>query len=129
MFDALAPAQLVENLLLFRVELRRNDEGDGLANRLVGLVAEDACGAAVPGEDLALEGLADYRIVRRVDDGGEQCTLVEIGVLCRCFWRRCWRRLVHKIAHFGARLTPMRLEGSIDFHLASSTASEVLGKR
>jgi hypothetical protein len=62
--DALAAPQLIQDLLLFGVELGRYDDRDRFANHLARLIAEDACGAAVPREDAAFERLADDRIVR-----------------------------------------------------------------
>ena len=56
--------QLLQDLLLFGVELGRYDDRDRLANHLARLIAEDACGAAVPREDATFERLADDRIVR-----------------------------------------------------------------
>ena len=67
-FTALEPRQ---NLVLFGVQLGRNDFFDRLADHLVRLVAEDAGRARVPRHDLALEGLADDRIVGVRHDGGE----------------------------------------------------------
>ena len=45
------------------LQMRRNQDGDGLADDLVGGVAEHALGALVPGADDAIEVLANDRIV------------------------------------------------------------------
>src|SRR5579872_4493248 len=68
--DALAPAQCREDSLLLLQTLGRDDERDGLADRLFGRVAEDPLRAGIPGADDAVERLADDGVVRVVDDGG-----------------------------------------------------------
>ena len=45
-----------------------NDDRDRLADSLVCRIAEKALGALIPGRDDAVEGLADDRIVRGLDD-------------------------------------------------------------
>ena len=49
--------------------LRRDDQGDGLADGLRGGVAEEPLGPGVPRPDDAVEGLADDRVLGRLDDG------------------------------------------------------------
>jgi hypothetical protein len=51
--------------------LRRGEHAHVAPTRLVGRVAEDPLGAAVPGDDRAVELQPDDRVVRVLDDGGE----------------------------------------------------------
>ena len=77
--DPLAAPDFLQDLLLFRVQLRRNDDRDRLADDLVSLVAKDARGTCIPGADLSVEGFADDRILRGVDDRGEERKLHGVG--------------------------------------------------
>lgn len=47
------------------------EERDGMADRLLGFVAEDAGGGGVPGGNDAMQGHAEDGVVRRLDDGGK----------------------------------------------------------
>jgi len=58
------------------------EEGDGLADGLVGFVAEDASGGGVPGGDDAGQGHAEDGVVRGFDDGG-QPALRDGGIVVR----------------------------------------------
>ena len=69
--DPLAPPDAGQHLVLLGAAVVGDDEGDVPAHRLRGGPAEDALGPGVPGGDDAVERLADDRVVRGVDDGGE----------------------------------------------------------
>src|SRR5690349_2822738 len=71
MVDALAGAQAPEDFRLLVLTLGRNENGDGLADHLFGGVAENARGTFIPGDDDAVERLADDGIVRRRNDGSQ----------------------------------------------------------
>ena len=62
---------LAEDVVLFGEELGRDEAGDGLADHLVGAIAEGAGSAAVPRGHPAVEVLADDGVVGPFDDGGE----------------------------------------------------------
>ena len=53
-------------------EFRRNDDRDRLADHFFGAVPEKPDGALVPRIDMAVERLADDRVIGRFDDGREQ---------------------------------------------------------
>ena len=67
----LAIAHLGEHHVFLGAALFGNDERDVPANRVLGAVAEHALGAAVPGLDDAVEGLADDGVVGLLDDRGK----------------------------------------------------------
>ena len=62
--------------------IRRNEQRHGLAHRLPGRVAEEPFRADIPTRDDAVEVLADDRVIRRFDDGG-QPGLCLLGLLAR----------------------------------------------
>ena len=61
-----------DDLVFFRDAIRRNDERDVAADRLLRRVAEQPLGGGVPALDDAVERLADDRVVRGLDDRREQ---------------------------------------------------------
>jgi hypothetical protein len=69
--DALALPDPPEDGRLLVQMIRRDENRDGLADGLVGGVAEDALGPLVPAHDDAFERLADDGVVGRLDDGRE----------------------------------------------------------
>jgi hypothetical protein len=69
--DALARADAREDGRLLVDVVFGEEGGDGLADDLLGRVAEDALGPLVPTGDDAFERLADDGVVGRLDDGGE----------------------------------------------------------
>ena len=69
--DPLPASQALQNHGFFMPSVRRDEHHDRPANRLGGLVAEQVLGTGVPGEDVAVERLADDRILRRFHDGGQ----------------------------------------------------------
>ncbi|MFK4673424.1 hypothetical protein ABIF37_005827 [Bradyrhizobium diazoefficiens] len=71
----------------------RHDDVDGTADRLVGGVAEDALGRAVPGRDGAVERLGDDGVVGGFDDGGEQP--LALGVIVALGVRSALQRADH----------------------------------
>ena len=66
--DHLAESQPREDLVLLGAEFLRHQQGDGLAEHLVGAVAVHPGGTLVPAGDRPVQGLADDRVVRRRDD-------------------------------------------------------------
>ncbi len=70
-FDPLAAADLREHDVFFAQAVRRDQHRDRLADSVCGRVAEQALSAAIPRGDDAVQILADNRVVRRLDDGGE----------------------------------------------------------
>ena len=66
--DALALAQLREDLLLLLLALRRNDQRDRLPDGLVHRVAEQPLRGPIPGADDAFEGLAHDGILGGLHD-------------------------------------------------------------
>src|ERR1700759_659542 len=71
MVDALATSDARQDSALLVLAVVRNDDRDGLPDRLRGRVAENPLRTAVPAGDDAVQVLADDRIVARFDDGGE----------------------------------------------------------
>ena len=71
MLDPFPAAEPLQDRPLLVVSLRRDDQGDRLADRLVGRVTEKALGPGVPRSDDAVERLADDRVLGRFDDGGQ----------------------------------------------------------
>ena len=61
--DAFAAANAPEHHVLFGKAIRRDQHRDRLPDGLVGGVAEQLLGAAIPGGDDAVEILADDRVV------------------------------------------------------------------
>src|SRR5207237_10587306 len=61
MVDPLAVAQAAQDHRLFVPTVRGNDQRDGLADRLLGGVAEQAARPGMPGGDESAERLADVR--------------------------------------------------------------------
>ena len=62
-------AEPLQDRALLVQPLRRDDQGDRLADGLVGRVAEEPLGPGVPRADDAVERLADDGVVGRLDDG------------------------------------------------------------
>ena len=83
MIDALAPSELGEDTIFFRMKLRRNEGRDVLSDDLIGLIPEDACCPRIPRCNHALQRLADNCVVRRDDNRREfrqlQFDLVTVG--------------------------------------------------
>jgi hypothetical protein len=81
MIDTLStrdPLQYAWNLVYF---LGGRYDRDMLSDDFVGGVSENPFCPAIPAEDNSVEVFADYRVIRRFDDGGE--TLLKIvGALC-----------------------------------------------
>src|ERR1700756_397338 len=73
MVDFLAAANMRQNIILFRVTLGRNDQCNVLTDSLRRAVPEHLLGAAVPRCDDAVQGLADYGVIGRLDDRRETC--------------------------------------------------------
>jgi hypothetical protein len=71
--NPLAPPQARQDLYLFIVQFRRNNPQDWLPDHFARLPSEDATCTFVPRGDAAFQGLADDRIIRRGNDGGELC--------------------------------------------------------
>jgi hypothetical protein len=65
-----AAGELAERLPHLGVVFGGEEFGYGLADDLVGGVAEEVCRAGVPGGDDAVRGGADDGVVRRLDEGG-----------------------------------------------------------
>src|SRR5215475_797930 len=72
MLNALTPPDLLNNLRLFVQPVRRNQNGAGLAYRLLSRVAEHPLRALVPTSDDAVEVFAQNRVVRGIYDGAQQ---------------------------------------------------------
>src|SRR4051812_1897529 len=70
--DALAAAEALDDAGFFVPALTRDDEGDVLADRLIGAVSEHVFRTLIPTADDAVEGLADDGVVGGIDDRGEQ---------------------------------------------------------
>src|SRR5690349_23778242 len=68
MLDALALDDPRDDIVLFVLQLRGNDDSDRLADDFVSGVSEQALGTAVPRLDAAVERFADDRVVGRFDD-------------------------------------------------------------
>ena len=68
MVDAFAGANPAQDVVLFLVELRRNDQADRLPDRLSLGVPEDPLGRPIPGGDRPGEVLADDGVVGRCHD-------------------------------------------------------------
>src|SRR5262249_40850951 len=71
MTDALATTQPRDDLNLFVMQFGRDEAHDRLADHLARPVAEDVGRTGIPRGDPAIEGLADDRVVRGRDNGGE----------------------------------------------------------
>jgi hypothetical protein len=69
--DALARSQPGQEGRLLALPLLRDQYRDGLADRLVGGVAEDSLGPLVPARDDAFERLADDGVVGALDNRRE----------------------------------------------------------
>ena len=67
--DALAGPDARQDEGLLVLVVGGDEDGHGLADDLVGRVAEDALGPAVPARDDGVERLGDDGVVGRVDDG------------------------------------------------------------
>jgi hypothetical protein len=80
MVDALAAAELGEDVVLLVVQLRRDDAGDRLADHLLGGIAEQAQRRGVPRGHPTLGRLADDGVVGGRDDRGEPRRMHFIGV-------------------------------------------------
>ncbi len=61
--DMLTAAQAFQEAALLGVPLRWNQQRDRLANGFLSRVPEKALGTAIPGEDVAVERLADDRVI------------------------------------------------------------------
>jgi hypothetical protein len=71
MLDRLPCADPAQDEIFFGQPLLWNDDGDRPADDLLRRVPEQSLGSLVPGLHDAVEVLADDRIVRILDDGGE----------------------------------------------------------
>src|SRR5687767_325899 len=71
MVDALAATHALENVILLRLSIRRDNAADVLSDHLLRCEAEEPLGARIPRQHGAVERLADNRVVRPLDDGGE----------------------------------------------------------
>jgi hypothetical protein len=71
MRDVLAPGDPGQDRALVLVQVGRDQGEHGGANHLRGRVPEDPLGGGVPGQDGAVERLADDGLVRGFDDCGE----------------------------------------------------------
>src|SRR5689334_5763111 len=91
MLDPIATPQSREDLGLLAQAVRRDEDGDGVADGFGGAVAEDPLGPLVPSADDALERLADDRVVRRLDDSREPGAkfIVLSLALVGSVWRTC----------------------------------------
>src|SRR5262249_29618516 len=69
--DAFTPSDATEDFSLLILMIRRDEDGDRLADDLFRHVAEDPFGAFVPALDDAVEVLADDRVIGRFDDCDE----------------------------------------------------------
>src|SRR6185437_4663811 len=101
MVDALAGADLAEDLVFFIVKPSRDQAKNRLADHLVGGIAEDLARAFIPAGDDALEIFADDGIVRRVDYGGEMDSRVEGRRVVRrrgVHGHRCWFIIIAEAA-------------------------------
>src|SRR5450830_157818 len=72
MRNALARRDASQDLDLFALALGRQQTQHGLADHLVGPVAEQVLSSRIPAGDDALRGLADHRVVGGFDNGLEQ---------------------------------------------------------
>src|SRR5690606_18023199 len=81
-----------EDEVLFVLPIGWNDDADGAADHLVGAVAKDAFGRVIPELDDAVEVLADDRVVRRLDDAGQEATAEAAGGMCHVTVRSCKAR-------------------------------------
>ena len=72
MLDPFTTANPLQDRSLLVLPFSGNDQMDRLANRLLGLVAEEPLGPGIPGEDPPLERLADDRILRRLNNRGQK---------------------------------------------------------
>src|SRR5262249_47918684 len=71
-FDALPAPNAVEDLGLFILATIGDEQRDRFADHLLGGVAKQLLGSAVPAGDDAVEVFADNGVVRVLDDRGEQ---------------------------------------------------------
>ena len=71
MVDALATPQARQDVVLFLLPIGGDQKSNGLSNDLSRGVAEEPFRRAVPRDDRPVEGLADDRVVARVDDRGQ----------------------------------------------------------
>ena len=69
--DALAALDARKICWLLVLALRRNEDGNRLADRLFGLVAEKLLRPVIPRCDDAVQVFADDGVVRKLDDGGQ----------------------------------------------------------
>src|SRR5205085_12085565 len=72
--DALAALEPRDDGRLLVGVVFGDEDGDGLPDRLLRRVAEDALGPPVPTRDDPFERLADDGVVRRLDDRSEEHT-------------------------------------------------------
>src|SRR5215472_5359346 len=77
--NALAAKDAGDNVVLLRVAVFGDDEGDVAADGFFGAIAEDSLGGFVPTGDHAIERDADDDVVGRVDDGGEKIAGLIVG--------------------------------------------------
>jgi len=71
MFHALAPPDARQNVGLLIHAIRRKKHQHRFAHDLRCRVAEDLLGAAIPGVDRPIQGLADNGVIGGIDDGGQ----------------------------------------------------------
>src|SRR5690606_2830249 len=69
--NALPAADALEDARLLLPAIGGEEAPDRLPDHFGGRVAKDALGAGVPGGHDTVEVLADDRVVRRIDDGGQ----------------------------------------------------------
>src|SRR5207249_857984 len=81
----------------------RDDQRDGLADNLLGAVAEQSLCAAVPGRDASVERFTDDRVIGRFDDRRAQPSHV-LGALLAFAQRALGAQLVGDIAREAAAL-------------------------
>ena len=83
MCDAFAISDLLEDLGLLVRTIRREQQGHRLAQNLVTSITVQPLGPFIPGLDDAVKALADYGVVRGLDNGRQQlrCSLIllELG--------------------------------------------------
>src|SRR6202012_4300365 len=100
MLDRFSGAKFCQDLILFRVELDRNEAQDGLTHHLLRGITENAPGAFVPGGYDAVQVFADNGVIRGRDNRAQKAlcissedTRVPSRRRCPCF--RQSERLPH----------------------------------
>src|ERR1700737_2413395 len=67
-FDLFAAADSREDIIFLRVTLRWNDQGEALTDRLCRGVPEYSLCGPIPRRNSSAQSLADYGVVRRIND-------------------------------------------------------------